>query len=137
VELYLHSPNTASWCGAQSKHRDDFTFVFFPNTVIRLEQVGTRFYSVFQNLFPCLFPVIPRIPKQSHVSGIDPDQNLPRVSKLRSLCVSKRKGYPFLWILIFCVTMPCNVASINQHFGVACCLHLLAAEGTRLLQNVG
>jgi hypothetical protein len=26
LELYLHSPNTPSWCGAQLKHRDNFTF---------------------------------------------------------------------------------------------------------------
>jgi hypothetical protein len=26
VELYLHSPNTPSWHGAQLKHRDKFTF---------------------------------------------------------------------------------------------------------------
>jgi hypothetical protein len=26
VELYLHSPNTNSWRGAQLKHRDNFTF---------------------------------------------------------------------------------------------------------------
>jgi hypothetical protein len=26
VELYLHSPNTPSWCGVQLKHRDNFTF---------------------------------------------------------------------------------------------------------------
>jgi hypothetical protein len=25
VELYLHSPNTSSWRGAQLKHRDNFT----------------------------------------------------------------------------------------------------------------
>jgi len=25
VELYLHSPNTPSWRGAQLKHRDNFT----------------------------------------------------------------------------------------------------------------
>jgi hypothetical protein len=25
VELYLHSPNTPSWCGVQLKHRDKFT----------------------------------------------------------------------------------------------------------------
>jgi hypothetical protein len=25
MELYFHSPNTPSWCGAQLKHRDDFT----------------------------------------------------------------------------------------------------------------
>jgi len=28
VELYLHSPNTPSWRGAQLKHRDTFTFTF-------------------------------------------------------------------------------------------------------------
>jgi hypothetical protein len=26
VELYLHSPNTPSWRGAQLKHRNNFTF---------------------------------------------------------------------------------------------------------------
>jgi hypothetical protein len=26
VELYLHYPNTPSWCGAQLQHRDNFTF---------------------------------------------------------------------------------------------------------------
>jgi hypothetical protein len=28
VELYLHSPYTPSWRGAQLKHRDNFTFTF-------------------------------------------------------------------------------------------------------------
>jgi hypothetical protein len=28
VELYLHSPNTPSWRGAQGEHRDNFTFTF-------------------------------------------------------------------------------------------------------------
>jgi len=28
VELYLHTPNTSSWRGAQLKHRDNFTFTF-------------------------------------------------------------------------------------------------------------
>jgi hypothetical protein len=28
VELYLHPPNMPSWCGAQFKHRDNFTFTF-------------------------------------------------------------------------------------------------------------
>jgi hypothetical protein len=42
VELYLHSPNTPSWCGAQLKHGDNFSFttewrygiriLFFANT---------------------------------------------------------------------------------------------------------
>jgi len=26
VELYLHSPNTPSWRGAQSEHRDNFYY---------------------------------------------------------------------------------------------------------------
>jgi hypothetical protein len=26
VELYVHSTNTSSWRGAQSKHRDNFTY---------------------------------------------------------------------------------------------------------------
>jgi hypothetical protein len=26
VELYIHSPNTPPWLGAQLKHRDNFTF---------------------------------------------------------------------------------------------------------------
>jgi hypothetical protein len=29
VELYLHSPNTASWRGAYLKHRDYFIFTFY------------------------------------------------------------------------------------------------------------
>jgi hypothetical protein len=29
VELYLHSPNTSPWRGAQLKHRDNFTFFTF------------------------------------------------------------------------------------------------------------
>jgi hypothetical protein len=28
VELNIHSPNTPSWCGAQLKHSDKFTFNF-------------------------------------------------------------------------------------------------------------
>jgi hypothetical protein len=29
VMLYLHYPNTSSWCGAWLKHRDNFTFTFY------------------------------------------------------------------------------------------------------------
>jgi hypothetical protein len=29
VELYLHSPNTPSWRGAQLKHRNNFTFYLY------------------------------------------------------------------------------------------------------------
>jgi hypothetical protein len=28
VELYLHSPNTLSWRGAQGEYRSNFTFTF-------------------------------------------------------------------------------------------------------------
>jgi hypothetical protein len=28
LELYIHSPNTPSWRGAELKHRDNFTFTF-------------------------------------------------------------------------------------------------------------
>jgi hypothetical protein len=28
VELYIHSPSTSSWRGAQLKHRENFTFTF-------------------------------------------------------------------------------------------------------------
>jgi hypothetical protein len=39
VELYLHSPNTPSWCGAQLKHRDSFTFllvILWEPTIFRM-----------------------------------------------------------------------------------------------------
>jgi hypothetical protein len=29
VELYIHSPNTPLWRGAQLKHRDNFTFYYY------------------------------------------------------------------------------------------------------------
>jgi len=35
VELYLHSPNTTSWRGAQLKRRDNFTFYIFTNAKFR------------------------------------------------------------------------------------------------------
>jgi hypothetical protein len=28
VELYLHSPNTPAWCGAQEEHKDNFTYFY-------------------------------------------------------------------------------------------------------------
>jgi hypothetical protein len=31
VELYLHSPNTPPWRGAQLKHGDNFTFTWCPH----------------------------------------------------------------------------------------------------------
>jgi hypothetical protein len=33
VELYLHSPNTPSWHGAQLNHRDNFTFTLWWDTL--------------------------------------------------------------------------------------------------------
>jgi hypothetical protein len=33
VELYLHSPHTPSWRGAQGEHRDNFTFYLFVLTL--------------------------------------------------------------------------------------------------------
>jgi len=29
MELYLHSPTTSPWRGAQLKHRDKFTFYYY------------------------------------------------------------------------------------------------------------
>jgi len=29
MELYLHYPNTPSWRGAQLKHSENFTFIFY------------------------------------------------------------------------------------------------------------
>jgi hypothetical protein len=38
VELYLHSPNTPSWRGAQLKHRDNFTFTYRSITLHNLRR---------------------------------------------------------------------------------------------------
>jgi hypothetical protein len=35
VELYLHSPITLSWCGAQGEHRDNFTLLYFTLGLVR------------------------------------------------------------------------------------------------------
>jgi len=51
VELYIHSPNTPPWRGAQLKHRDNFTFTF---TLMFI-------YSTFKNIH--LFHPIYRVPK--------------------------------------------------------------------------
>jgi hypothetical protein len=42
VELYLYSPNTPSWYGAQLKHRDNFTFT------LRKIIFKAKIYSAFQ-----------------------------------------------------------------------------------------
>jgi hypothetical protein len=41
VELYLHSPNTPSWRGAQLKHRNNFTFTFY-SAGLRADDRGSR-----------------------------------------------------------------------------------------------
>jgi hypothetical protein len=40
VELYLHSPNTPPWRGAQFKHRDNFTFTFNNKHWLRSNRKG-------------------------------------------------------------------------------------------------
>jgi hypothetical protein len=35
VELYVHSPNKPSWCGAQLKHTDNFTFTLLCYSMLR------------------------------------------------------------------------------------------------------
>jgi len=48
VELYLHSPNTPSWRGAQLKHSDNFNFysafVEYDNIQSMVENVGFMQY---------------------------------------------------------------------------------------------
>jgi hypothetical protein len=41
VELYLHSPSTPSWRGAQLKHSDNFTFITFLVPSDECRQYGT------------------------------------------------------------------------------------------------
>jgi hypothetical protein len=51
MELYLPSPNIPSWCGAQLKHRDNFTFtplsllisckISFPTVVLKVSPLPT------------------------------------------------------------------------------------------------
>jgi hypothetical protein len=40
MELYLHSPNTPSWRGAQLQHRDNFTFNFISETEDSRQRLG-------------------------------------------------------------------------------------------------
>jgi hypothetical protein len=52
VELYLHSPNTSSWRGAQlGEHRDNFTFTFY-HTADWLINCISKLYGV---LSMCVF----------------------------------------------------------------------------------
>jgi hypothetical protein len=51
VELYLHSPNTPPWCGADLKHRDNFTFTFYL-TMVSIELEGRSYLQ--RGLCPCI-----------------------------------------------------------------------------------
>jgi hypothetical protein len=42
MELYLHSPNTPSWRGAQLKHRDNFTFTLTIFSQLNIPKTGFR-----------------------------------------------------------------------------------------------
>jgi hypothetical protein len=53
VELYLHSPNTPSWRGAQLKYRDNFTFyLYLPCTMELLAIVIVVSIRTFQTEIP-------------------------------------------------------------------------------------
>jgi hypothetical protein len=54
MELYLHSPNTPSWRGAQLKHRDNFTFTFYYYSVIT---IATLMLSSEHSGFPPTHPL--------------------------------------------------------------------------------
>jgi hypothetical protein len=43
VELYFHFPNTPLWRGAQLKHRDNFTFLYF---IFTLRALGQAYLAV-------------------------------------------------------------------------------------------
>jgi hypothetical protein len=48
VEIYLHSPNTPSWRGAQLKHRDDFPFTFFLAQIARSKRMSLWFIHMLE-----------------------------------------------------------------------------------------
>jgi hypothetical protein len=53
VELYIHSPNTPSWIGAQLKHRDNFTFIFYLYTITLINSgtaLVSKHYSMLSQL---------------------------------------------------------------------------------------
>jgi hypothetical protein len=52
VELYLHSPNTATWRGAQLKHRNNFTLPSYFNIMNLFDNV------LFHITTTCSFHVI-------------------------------------------------------------------------------
>jgi hypothetical protein len=65
VELYLHSPNTPSWCGAQlKKHRYKFTFNFFIGYCSLSFIMSTRrtFWIYHKHFFHTLYDSTPPPP---------------------------------------------------------------------------
>jgi hypothetical protein len=62
VELYLNSPNTPSWRGAQGEHRDNFTFTvtFFNNNILVLKI--SRIYTT--RLFPLFLDEITNLDRK-------------------------------------------------------------------------
>jgi hypothetical protein len=52
VEIYLHSSSTPSWCGAQLKHRDNFTFhlLLFQEPRYKIQRnAGAQTWSFMSN----------------------------------------------------------------------------------------
>jgi hypothetical protein len=54
VELYLHSPNTPSWCDAQLKHGDNFTFI----SSVRLAFILCELFQSFVPPIVCWWQII-------------------------------------------------------------------------------
>jgi hypothetical protein len=65
VELYLHSPNTPSWSGAQTKHRDNFTFITC--NYMKTSSVESGFVTCPARLVPSVFSseTIPLVARKS------------------------------------------------------------------------
>jgi hypothetical protein len=53
VELYIHSPNTPSWRGAQMKHGDNFTFTF-----TLLTKLPSLYLFLYSSVFPSREPIV-------------------------------------------------------------------------------
>jgi hypothetical protein len=50
VELYLHSPNTPPWRGAQLKHRGNFTFYRFYDKFVNLDSIPVTIFLLLTNV---------------------------------------------------------------------------------------
>jgi hypothetical protein len=80
VELYLHSPNASSWCGAQLKHRDNFNLPFtfinvsltYVNKTYSFLMKNNNYYVIcLQRLWVFESRIMKRIfvPKREEVAG--------------------------------------------------------------------